>query len=218
MGIAETYSAAFAPEQTVLVALLLVAIVEARFEEDGPKALVGRAGTALVGRAGTVLLGAGVAVALIALTPELLVGESAGDLQASLALIVGLGVITAIWRIRGWGDHVVWACVTIAAVSVVHAVIVPFWNLSGHVAFTATPLGAVALADRRALVLVAVPIAMMPARVGTGVHTPLEVVAGFGLALVALAILAWARPEYRQSWSGFVQRSRAVVRSHTGRS
>ncbi|AWB27163.1 hypothetical protein [Halococcoides cellulosivorans] len=191
MGLSETYSAVFAPEQMVVLGLTVMALVEANASDAEP--------IETVGRVVTVVLGAGVTVGVIAATPELLVGESAGDLQASLALLVGLAVIVAVWQSRDWGDHVLWACLTLGAVTVVHTAIVPFWNLSGHVLFSMTPLGLVALADRRAVVLVVIPLLMMPARVGAGVHTPLETVGGLTLALLALAVLAHHRPEFRQS-------------------
>ncbi|MFB6162643.1 MAG: hypothetical protein ABEJ86_04280 [Halococcoides sp.] len=205
MGWAETYSTVFAPELMVIVGLVGLAAIESSVH-DGTR-------RAAVERVVTILFGATIAIGITLVTPELLDGASAGDLQASLALIVGLGAIAAIWRHRDWGERVLWACAAIVAVAAIHAAIVPFWNLSGHVAFSAVPLGLVALADRRFVWVALVPIGMMPARVGTGVHTPPEVIAGLGLAVLILAIVARARPEFRQSWPTALGESGAVDRS-----
>lgn len=203
MDWAELYSAAFAPEIVLTLSLIVLAEVERRSGgRGGPGA-----------RTGTILLGASVALVVIALTPELLTGDPAGDLQSSLALLVGLAVIGTIWHVRDWGEIVRWGLIALGVLTAIHAVIVPVWDLSGHVAFTAGSIGLVVLVERRFVALAVVPVVMMPARVLAGVHTVPQVIAGATLAAVILVGLARYRPEFRQAWPSGPGDPQAVERS-----
>jgi len=183
MGLAAAYSTVFAPELFVLEATVLLVAYEWRTRDWS--------GRALAVRLGAVLAGLALALAVYEGGPSVLAGAPGGDdFYASVGLILGFGVIWAAWtrqRVASAGPAY---CLLLVAVSVVHAVVVPFWNVSSHVLYATVPVGYLAAVDRRFAVLFVLPGAMVWSRVATGAHTGPEAVAGFalGVALVAAAL------------------------------
>lgn len=126
--------------------------------------------------------------------PALLSGPVPGgeDFFASLGLIVSFAVIGVVWRRRGWGPLLPAYCLLLIATSVVHAVVVPFWDVSSHVVYAAVPTGYLAAVERRFAVLFAAPLGLTWSRIALNAHTPRESLGGLALAavIVAIAIVA----------------------------
>lgn len=112
------------------------------------------------------------------------------DTLGTMGLVVGFGLIGAVWHLRDWGGPMPAFVALLLAISVPHVLITPFWDISSHVLYTVVPAGALVGLDRRYLLLAIVPVGMVFARPLAGVHTWPQVVAGFALGVAALLVAA----------------------------
>lgn len=181
MGLAGLYSTVFAPELFVLEATALLVGYEWRTRDWS--------GRALAVRLGAVLAGWLLAVAVYAGGPQLVAGGVPGgdDFYASAGLIVGFGFIWLAWTRQDLDSVGPEYCPLLVATSVVHAGVVPLWDVSSHVLYAAVPVVYLATVDRRFAALLVVPGAMVWSRVATGAHTGLESVAGLALGALLVA-------------------------------
>ncbi len=200
MGLAGLYSTVFAPELFVLGATALLVAYEWRAWDWSERALAVRLAAVLAGWT--------LAFAVYAGGPSLVAGGVPGgdDFYASVGLIVGFGLIWLAWTRQNLDSVGPEYCLLLVATSVVHAVVVPLWDVSSHVLYAAVPVVYLATVDRRFAALLVVPGAMVWSRVATGAHTSLESVAGLALGVVLVAgALA-------------VSRNRGTARRRTGQS
>lgn len=181
MGLAALYSTVFAPELFVLEATVLLAAYEWHVHDWNRRALAGRLGVVLAGW----LLALAVYVGGPSVVPGTVPGGD--DFYASLGLIVGFGIIWGAWTRQRLDSVGPAYCLLLVGTSVVHAAVVPLWDVSSHVLYTAVPVGFFATVDRRFTALVVVPAAMVWSRVATGAHTATEAVAGLALGVVLVA-------------------------------
>lgn len=174
----------FAPELFVLEATVLLVAYEFRVHDWNTRALVVRFVAVLVGWA--------LALAVYTGGPELLgTGVPGGDdLYASLGLIVGFAAIWLAWTRQRLASAGPAFCALLVATSVVHAVVVPFWNVSSHVLYAAVPVGYLATVDQRFAALAVLPLVMVWSRAATGAHTALEGVAALVLGVLLVAAAA----------------------------
>lgn len=184
---AQAYSDVFAPELFVLYCVVLLAAYELR---GGDAAL-----RPVAARLGAIAAGWVLAYAVVAGVPQV-VDASAGwreDVVESVALVLGLGAIWLAWRRRSWGECVPRFVALLVLVTVPHVLVVPFWDVSGHVLYATTSAGALLAADRRFLPLVVVPLGMVASRPLAGAHTWPQAVGGLllGAAVVLAAHVVW---------------------------
>ncbi|MFC7165822.1 hypothetical protein [Halospeciosus flavus] len=195
---AQLFSDVFAPELFVLLCAVLAVGYEWR-----------RDGTATVQT-----LGARYAVLVVAWGVAFVVYQSspvwfadpptwAPDFLGSVGLGVGLLVIAGAWRVGEWGTLVPDYVGALLALTAVHLVVTPFWDVSSHVAYTAVPAGALAVVDRRFAPLLVVPVGMVFARPLAGAHTWLQSVGGL---VLGAAFVVWFHE--RSEWTVTGQRSR----------
>jgi membrane-associated phospholipid phosphatase len=93
-------------------------------------------------------------------------------------------------------------CLLLVGTSVLHALVVPVWDVSSHVLYAVVPTAYLLAVDRRFAVLAAVPPALVWSRVSLGAHTLAEALGGFALGLlIAVAAL-------RRRWIGTEKRRR----------
>lgn len=202
MRAAALLSTVFAPELFVLAVTLLLVGWEIRSESRQPDG--GRWGprdadsasrpgevarrllprVALVGTAWTV------AFVVYQGGPALLSGPVPGgeDVFASLGLIVSFAVIGVVWRRREWGPLLPAYCLLLVGTSLIHMVVVPFWDVSSHVLYAAVPTGYLAVVERGFVALFAVPLGLAWSRIALDAHTPGEALGGLALAAVIVAI------------------------------
>lgn len=81
-------------------------------------------------------------------------------------------------------------CQLLVLTSVIHGVVVPFWDVSSHGLYAVVPSLYLAIVDRRFVVLLVLPLGMVWSRVATDAHSPTESVAGLTLALLILGALS----------------------------
>lgn len=74
----------------------------------------------------------------------------------------------------------------VIALSVPYVLISRFWDISGHVAYTAAPVLYLIMLDRRLAPLISIPIVMVVNRPIVGAHTIEQSIAGFALALIVV--------------------------------
>lgn len=112
------------------------------------------------------------------------------DYSNLAGLMLGLALSIALWKKFKFGKEFLHAAFGLLAVSIPFAVISYFWNISGHVTYTAAPVTYLVLLDRRLLLLYAIPIVMVFNRPYVGAHTPLQSISGFilGTALMFYSI------------------------------
>lgn len=108
-------------------------------------------------------------------------------LVASGVLLVA-GVLWYVWRRFEWGPLVATAAEALVAVTLPYIVLSPFWNVSGHVIFAATPTVALVVVDRRFWPLLLIPLVMVPNRLYLDAHTWAQSIAGF---LLAAGLVVW---------------------------
>jgi len=137
-----------------------------------------------------------VALIIIDLIMMQIVGRSSSypqyleDYSNLAGLMLGLALSVALWKKFKFGKEFLHAAFGLLAVSIPFAVISYFWNISGHVTYTAAPVTYLVLLDRRLLLLYAIPVVMVFNRPYVGAHTPLQSISGFilGTALMFFSI------------------------------
>ena len=137
-----------------------------------------------------------VALIIIDLIMMQIVGRSSSypqyleDYSNLAGLMLGLALSIALWKKLKFGKEFLHAAFGLLAVSIPFAVISYFWNISGHVTYTAAPVTYLVLLDRRLLLLYAIPVVMVFNRPYVGAHTPLQSISGFilGTALMFFSI------------------------------
>jgi membrane-associated phospholipid phosphatase len=112
------------------------------------------------------------------------------DYSNLAGLMLGLALSIALWKMFKFGKEFLYFAFGLLAVSLPFAVISYFWNISGHVTFTAAPVTYLVLLDRRFLLLYVIPVVMVFNRPYVGAHTPLQSISGFilGTALMFYSI------------------------------
>jgi membrane-associated phospholipid phosphatase len=192
MGLAGLYSTVFAPELFVLYATALLAGYEWRVRDWSERTLAVRLAAVLAGWL--------LAFAVYAAGPELVAGGAPGgdDFYASAGLVAGFAVIWAAWtrhRVDSVGPAY---CLLLVATSVVHAAVVPAWDVSSHVLYVTVPVVYLASVDRRFAALLVLPAAMAWSRAATGAHSALESVGGLALGALLVAGAAAVRRRRRR--------------------
>lgn len=137
-----------------------------------------------------------VALIIVDLIMMQIVGRSSSypqyleDYSNLAGLMLGLALSIALWKKLKFGKEFLHAAFGLLAVSIPFAVISYFWNISGHVTYTAAPVTYLVLLDRRLLLLYAIPVVMVFNRPYVGAHTPLQSISGFilGTALMFLSM------------------------------
>lgn len=137
-----------------------------------------------------------VALIIIDLIMMQIVGRSSSypqyleDYSNLAGLMLGLALSIALWKMLKFGKEFLHAAFGLLAISIPFAVISYFWNISGHVTYTAAPVTYLVLLDRRLLLLYAIPVVMVFNRPYVGAHTPLQSISGFilGTALMFLSM------------------------------
>lgn len=188
IDVAQLYSDVFAPEYFLLLATLLVLGYERR---DGSRSRPKR----LAAQLGVLALAWGLAYAVY--DSATLVFETVpawgDDIMGSLGLAVGFLVLAGAWTVRDWGRRIPAFALFLIAVTIAHAAIVPFWNVSSHVTYTAAPAGYLGTLHRRLLPLLIVPLGMVFSRVFVDAHTWAQSIGGLVLAGAFLAGVVWKR-------------------------
>lgn len=115
------------------------------------------------------------------------------DVANAFGILLAVGILWGVWRAYDWGDLVPGAALVLVGTLLPYAAIAPFWNISGHVSFTAAPTYYLLLVDRRFWPLLAVPALMVVNRPVLGWHTWLQSIAGLGLAAVGIGVLFASR-------------------------
>ena len=137
-----------------------------------------------------------VALIIVDLIMMQIVGRSSSypqyleDYSNLAGLMLGLALSIALWKKFKFGKEFLHAAFGLLAISIPFAVISYFWNISGHVTYTAAPVTYLVLLDRRLLLLYAIPVVMVFNRPYVGAHTPLQSISGFilGTALMFFSI------------------------------
>ncbi|KAF5422528.1 MAG: Membrane-associated phospholipid phosphatase [Candidatus Methanocomedens sp.] len=137
-----------------------------------------------------------VALIIVDLIMMQIVGRSSSypqyleDYSNLAGLMLGLALSIALWKKFKFGKEFLHAAFGLLAVSIPFAVISYFWNISGHVTYTAAPVTYLVLLDRRLLLLYVIPVVMVFNRPYVGAHTPLQSISGFilGTALMFFSI------------------------------
>ncbi|MFW5924328.1 MAG: hypothetical protein ACOCSP_01865 [archaeon] len=183
MRVATVLSEVFAPELFVLYTTVLVVGLELGQREWNWSGLAGRVGTIVAAWVAAFVVYEGGSAAFATQVP------GGDDVFASVGLILGFLLIGAVWQHRGWGRSMRWFAGILVGTSVVHLLIVPFWDLSSHVLYAGVPSGYLAVADRRFAVLLLVPIAVAWSRISLGAHTVPEAIGGLIAALTVIAVV-----------------------------
>jgi membrane-associated phospholipid phosphatase len=132
------------------------------------------------------------ALIIVELVMIKIVGQSSSypqyfvDYSNLAGLMLGLALSIALWKRFKFGTEFLDAAFGLLAVSLPFAVISYFWNISGHVTYTAAPVTYLVLLDRRLLFLYVIPIVMVFNRPYVGAHTPLQAISGFILGTVLM--------------------------------
>jgi len=108
------------------------------------------------------------------------------DLFAVAGLIIAASLTYYIWKKKNYGKEMIGAIVATVSVVIPYTLISPFWNISGHVAFTTAPVVYLYTLDKKFVWLFFVPIIMLVNRPVVNAHTIEESVCGFILGLLAL--------------------------------
>lgn len=133
-----------------------------------------------------------VALIIIDLIMMQIVGRSSSypqyleDYSNLAGLMLGLALSIAFWKKFKFEKEFLHAAFGLLAVSIPFAVISYFWNISGHVTYTAAPVTYLVLLDRRLLLLYAIPVVMVFNRPYVGAHTPLQSISGFILGTAVM--------------------------------
>lgn len=108
------------------------------------------------------------------------------DYSNLAGLMLGLALSIALWIKFKFGKEFLHAAFGLLVVSIPFALISYFWNISGHVTYTAAPVTYLVLLDRRFLFLYVIPVVMVFNRPYVGAHTPLQSISGFILGTVVI--------------------------------
>lgn len=108
------------------------------------------------------------------------------DFSNITGLILGLSLSIVLWRKLSYGKELIYGAFGLIIVSVPFTIISYFWNISGHVTFTAAPVTYLVLLDRRLALLYVIPVVMVFNRPFVGAHTPLQSIAGFILGTILM--------------------------------
>ncbi|MBZ6496995.1 hypothetical protein [Natrinema longum] len=187
MSVSEMFSTVFAPELFVLLTTVSLTGYELQWQEWGWKELVERVAVVVAAYTLAFVVYQGVPSAVSIQVP------GGDDFFASTGLIVGFAMIWFAWRSRSWGELVPAYSAVIVATSVVHLVVVPFWDVSSHVVYAAVSSGFLTLADRRFAVFLLVPLGLVWSRVAVEAHSVVESVGGLVFAAVIVAITVLGR-------------------------
>lgn len=179
--LAHVYSQVFAPELFLLVCVVGLVIYERNQTSQAPRA-------ALLPQIATIGLAWGIAFLLMQLSNVLFTNPPywIADLFAGLGITVGFSVITVIWIRNGWGHLLPELAVVLIALTIIHSVLVPVWNISSHVAYTAASVGYLLTLSRRFLPTVLIPSGMILSRPLIGAHTWGEAIGGGIVAILVL--------------------------------
>jgi hypothetical protein len=112
------------------------------------------------------------------------------DFSAIAGMTIGLTLCIVLWRKLGYGRELIYGAIGLIAVSVPYTIISYFWNISGHVTFTAAPVTYLVALDRRLAPLYVIPAIMVLNRPLVGAHDTLQSVAGFifGTSLILFVV------------------------------
>lgn len=187
MWVAELLSVVFAPELFVLTATLFLLARELQG--------TGWHWTELFGRSAVVGVAWILAFVIYQGGPALVSGSLPGgeDFFASVGLVGGFVLIGAVWQRRAWGSLLPAYCLLLVATSVVHLLVVPVWNISSHVVYTAVPTGFLLTLDRRFVALVVVPLGLAWSRVALGAHTVDQSLGALAVAAGIVVVGAYRR-------------------------
>ena len=105
------------------------------------------------------------------------------DISAIIGMSIGLMLGAVAWKKLGYGAEVIGGIIGLVSVSIPYSVISCFWNISGHVTFTAAPVTYLTAIDRRLAFLYVVPLIMVVNRPVVGAHDWLQSIAGFVLGI-----------------------------------
>lgn len=182
MRLAALLSTVFAPELFVLATTLLLIGYELR--RGGWRWQRFAARGAVVGVAWVL------AFAVYQGGPTVIAGSVPGgdDFFASSGLIVGFAVIGGVWRRQTWGRLLPAYCLLLIATSVIHILVIPIWDISSHVVYTAVPTAYLATVDRSFTVLFGVPVGLVWSRVALDAHTLGEALGGLAVAALIVAV------------------------------
>lgn len=108
------------------------------------------------------------------------------DFSNITGLILGLSLSIILWRKLRYGNEFIYGAFGLIIVTVPFTIISYFWNISGHVTFTAAPVTYLVLLDRRLVLLYVIPLIMVFNRPFVGAHTPLQSIAGFFLGTILM--------------------------------
>lgn len=183
MSVATMISAVFAPELFVLYTTLLLAGIELRHTEWTLTSLIGRVGTIATAFILAFAIYEGGAATFATLAP------GGDDFVASIGLILGFLLIGSVWHYRQWGALIRFYAAILIGTSVVHLLVVPFWDVSSHVVYAGVSSGYLALVDRRFVVVLVVPIALAWSRVAVSAHTVAEAVGGLIAAIYLVGVV-----------------------------
>lgn len=187
-SLAHMFSEVFAPEYFVLLCGVTLILYEwSHVSSTGIRGLVARFGVLVLGWIVAFVIYKG-GPALFKSAPPW-----ATDFAGSLGLAVGIVLIGVVWYMRGWGRLVTEFSLWLVAVTVPHLVITPFWDISSHVLYAATPAGYLALVDRRFGPYLLVPLGMVVSRPLAGAHTWLQSIGGLFLACLFIVGLYYMR-------------------------
>jgi len=121
------------------------------------------------------------------------------DFSNIIGLILGLSLSIVLWRKFSYGKEFIYGAFGLIIVSVPFTIMSYFWNISGHVTFTAAPVTYLVLLDRRLALLYIIPVIMIFNRPFVGAHTPLQSIAGFILGII---IMFWGIKAIQARWEG----------------
>lgn len=187
--LAHAFSAVFAPEVFLLACTVGLVVYEWRRADRLPP-------TALVPRFTTIAVAWGIAFLLTEL-PEVLLAAAPAywveDLFAGLGLTAGFLLLAGIWRWRNWGPRLPEFAAMLIVLTIGHSLIVPFWDVSGHVLYTAAPVGYFLTLSRRLVPAVAIPGGMVLSRPLAGAHTWAQSIGGAVLAVAFIVGFLWVR-------------------------
>ena len=110
------------------------------------------------------------------------------DLLAVTGLMIAVGIALLALRKKIYGELVEKGIYILIVLTVPYMAISPFWNISGHVAYTTAPSLYLGRVNKKLYVLMLVPLIMMINRPIVGAHTVLESIGGFVLAAISVVV------------------------------
>ena len=110
------------------------------------------------------------------------------DLLAVTGLMIAVGIALLALRKKIYGKLIEKSIYILIVLTVPYMVISPFWNISGHVAYTTAPSFFLAKIDKKLWALMIVPLIMVVNRPVVGAHTIEESIGGFVLAIISVFV------------------------------